>query len=79
VLTLDVPRDDVPEIAEPSGNFMHLSLGESLNDLQTSLVAGNACRFGLNPHQILASMRTRAHAVEFLSRVVSHGSPDATE
>jgi phospholipase C len=79
VLTLDVPRDDVPEIAEPSGNFMHLSLGESLNDLQTSLVAGNACRFGLNPHQVLASMRTRAHAVEFLSRVVSHGSPDATE
>src|ERR1700754_4067577 len=79
VLTLDVPRDAVPEIAEPSGNFMHLSLSESLNDLQMSLVAGNARRFGLNPHQVLTPMRTRAHVVEFLSRIISHGTPEPTE
>lgn len=72
VLTLDVPREDLPEIAEPSGHFMHLSLSESLNDLQMSLVAGNARRFGLDPHQVLAPMKTRAHAVEFLTRI-THG------
>jgi phospholipase C len=74
VLTLDVPREDLPEIAEPSRNFTHLSLSESLNDLQMSLVAGNARRFGLDPHQVLAPMSTRAHAVEFLSRIVSHST-----
>jgi phospholipase C len=79
VLTLDVPREDLPEIAEPSDNFKQPSLSESLNDLQVSLVAGNARRFGLDPHQVLAPMMTRAHAVEFLSRIVSHGTPDTTE
>jgi phospholipase C len=72
VLTLDVPREDRPDIAEPSGSFAHLSLSESLNDLQMSLVVGNARRFGLDPHQVLAPMTTRAHAVEFLTRMVSH-------
>jgi phospholipase C len=72
VLTLDVPREDKPDIAEPSGRFTHLSLSESLNDLQMILVAGNARRFGLDLHQVLAPMGTRAHAVEFLSRIVAH-------
>jgi phospholipase C len=69
VLTLDVPRADLPEIAEPASAFTHPSFGDSLNDLQRSLIAGNARRFGLDPHRVLAPLRTRGHMVEFLNRI----------
>jgi phospholipase C len=79
VLTLDVSREDLPEIDEPSANFTHPALSESLNDLQMGLVAGNARRFGLDPPQVLAPMSTSAHAVEFLSRIVPHGTLEMTK
>ena len=65
VLTLATPRDDLPAIAKPSGVFVHPSLDEPLNDLQKSLVTGNARRFGLDIDTVAASVSKRAHAVGF--------------
>jgi phospholipase C len=79
VLTLATPRNDLPEIAEPVSGFTHPSLSEPLNDVQMSLVAGNARRFGLDPLAAVAKMSMRAHAVEFFNGMAAQRKPGTGE
>ena len=69
VLTLAAPRADVPEIEAPSTVYFHTSLDEPLNDVQRSLVAGNAHRFGRDLTAVGAAITTRAHAVDFFNGI----------
>jgi len=74
VLTLTVPRDDIPNIEAPAANFIQPALSEPLNDLQKSLVAGSARRFGLDPTATVAPMTTRQHAIDFFKRRTSQAN-----
>lgn len=65
VLTLTTPRPEAPVIAPVLAPPQATSLSLPPNDLQKSLVAGAARRFGLDPAQTLAQMATRQHAVDF--------------
>lgn len=66
VLTLTSPRP-APAIAAPTAVPVHPPLDMPLNDLQKSLVAASARRFGMSPAAALAAIKTRQHAVEFFS------------
>ena len=71
VLTLSVPRDDIPTIGAPTAHFVQPAMTEPLNDLQVSLLAGSARRLGLDPAATLAPMATRQHAVDFFTQKIS--------
>ena len=66
VLTRTEARIDLPEI-QPHSRLLTAqpSLTEPLNDLQRSLVAASAKRFGLEPAHVLGSIMTRKDAVRF--------------
>jgi phospholipase C len=70
VLTLTVPRADMPTIAAPAGQPAVSVLSLPLNDLQKSLVTGAARRFGLDPHAANQSVVTRQHAEDFFRQAV---------
>jgi phospholipase C len=74
VLTLEVPRDDIPSIDAPLASFVQPALTQPLNDLQKSLVTGSARRFGLDPSATVAPMITRQHAVDFFKRRTSQAN-----
>ena len=74
VLTLSRARTDLPDIAPPLSNFIQPALAMPPNDLQKSLVAASARRFGLDPATAVASMATRQHAVDFFKRRLSHAA-----
>ena len=78
VLTLETPRDDLPDIFAPSDVFEHPSLSKPINDLQMSLVTGSARRFGLDPKVIGSLMNTRADAVRFFNGMARQHKPDGT-
>jgi phospholipase C len=65
VLTLSVPRSDMPAIAAPADQPLTNLLSLPLNDLQKSLVTGAARRFGLDPAATVKSVTTRQHAEDF--------------
>jgi phospholipase C len=71
VLTLSVPRTDKPTIAPPKGVPVQTSLTLPPNDLQKSLVAGTARRFGMDAPSVLAQIKTRQNAVDFFNRRIS--------
>jgi phospholipase C len=72
LLTLATARTDLPAIAAPStAPISTTSLSLPPNDLQKSLVAGSARRFGLDPAMALAQIQTRQHAVDFFKRRAS--------
>ena len=68
VLTLPQPRTDMPAISPPSAIAQHTTLSLPPNDLQQSLVASAAYRYGMNPADIAAQVKTRQHAVDFFRR-----------
>ena len=74
VLTLAAPRTDRPTIAPPTATVTQPPMTAPPNDLQRSLVAGSARRFGLDPAAAVASVPTRAHAVDFFKRRAVHAS-----
>lgn len=74
VLTLDVARTDLPYIPTPVPVTAQPAMTAAPNDLQRSLVSGSARRFGMDPAEAIASIPTRAHAVEFFKRRAAHAS-----
>jgi phospholipase C len=74
VLTLSQARTDLPHISTPLSNFIQPALATPPNDLQKSLVAASARRFGLDPTAAVASIATRQHAVDFFKRRLSHAA-----
>jgi phospholipase C len=71
VLTLAVPRKDRPTITPPQITLAQTSLTMPLNDLQKTLVAGTAHRFGMDESAVLTQMQTRQHAVDFFKQRMS--------
>lgn len=67
VLTLPHPRTDVPAIVPPSAPAQATSLALPPNDLQQSIVAGAARRFGIEPSEVLGQITTRQNAVDFFT------------
>ncbi len=65
VLTLATPRTDVPTISGLRAAPQATSLSLPPNDLQKSLVAGAARRFGMDPAEALGQIQTRQNAVDF--------------
>lgn len=73
VLTRTTPRADLPVIPSPGPSsptaarlaLVHPQMTEPLNDLQKSLVAASARRFGLSPAEVLGSIKTRRDAEKF--------------
>ena len=74
VLTLAKPRSDVPTIAAPAAVHVQPAMTEPPNDLQKSLVAGTARRFGMDPASAASALPTRQHVVEFFKRRSAHAS-----
>ncbi|CAB3791130.1 alkaline phosphatase family protein [Pararobbsia alpina] len=74
ILTLSDARTDLPNIAAPLGHYDRPALTAPPNDLQKSLVAASARRFGLDPKAAVASMDTRQHIVDFFKRRLSHAA-----
>ncbi|PLZ04060.1 phosphoesterase [Burkholderia sp. WAC0059] len=72
ILTLAAPRGDLPAIAKPANpllaDLLADALSQPLNDLQKSLVAGAARRYGLDPRATLDALPTRRHAADFFTR-----------
>jgi phospholipase C len=66
VLTRNSPRTDTPTF--PSvGTPNATSLNLPPNDLQRSLVTGTAARYGMDPRAVLATVKTRQHAIDFFA------------
>jgi phospholipase C len=74
ILTLSAPRTDLPNIAAPIHMHIQTALSAPPNDLQKSLVAASARRFGLDPAAAVASTPTRQHAVDFFKRRMVHAA-----
>ena len=68
VLTLSTPRTSAPTIAPPSAAIAATAITLPMNDLQKSLVAASARRFGLDPGTVLSQVRTRQHAIDYFKR-----------
>jgi phospholipase C len=66
VLTRNAPRTDIPGFpVVGTPNVTALTLPP--NDLQKSLVAGTAARYGMDPRAVLANVKTRQHAIDFFA------------
>ncbi|MDM0074854.1 alkaline phosphatase family protein [Variovorax sp. J2P1-59] len=68
LITLDVARTDLPDIAPVSAPLSLTPMGAEPNDLQLSLVAGSARRFGQDPAAEVARISTRQHVVDYFKR-----------
>jgi len=68
LLTLPVPRTDLPILAAPTSSLVATPLSAPANDLQRSLVSGAARRYGLDPTTALTQIQSRQHAVDFFKR-----------
>jgi phospholipase C len=68
LVTLSAPRTDIPQLPVPSAARVSTPTLAPPNDLQKSLVAGTARRYGLDPRVELAQIHTRQHATEFFQR-----------
>jgi len=68
VLTLSSPRTDLPQLSPLNRPTTQVSVADSPNDLQKSLVSGAARRLSLDPVQVLAQTQTRQQAIDFFSR-----------
>jgi phospholipase C len=71
VLSLAVPRKDKPAITPPQSTPVQTPLTLPPNDLQKTLVAGTARRFGMDATTVLAQIKTRQHAVDFFKQRMS--------
>jgi phospholipase C len=71
VLTLASPRTDKPAVMPPQTTSVQTALSLPPNDLQKTLVAGTARRFGLDATTVLAQIETRQHAIDFFKRRMS--------
>jgi phospholipase C len=71
VLTLTVPRKDKPAITPPLSTPVQTSVALPPNDLQKTLVAGTAHRFGMDAPTIMAQIKTRQNAIDFFKRRTS--------
>jgi phospholipase C len=71
VLTLPNPREVKPTITSPRSTTVQTSLTLPPNDLQKTLVAGAAYRFGMDAPTVLAQITTRQHAVDFFKQRIS--------
>ena len=74
VLTLAAPRSDVPLITAPTATHVQPAMTEPPNDLQKSLVAGTARRFGMDPADAASAVPTRQNAVDFFKRRSAHAN-----
>jgi phospholipase C len=74
VLTRSAPRTDLPTL--PSvGTPTATALNLPPNDLQKSLIAATATRYGMDPRAALATVKTRQHAIDFFAaRAVKPGT-----
>ena len=68
VLTLASPRSDKPNIAATRAAVTQAALTLPPNDLQRSIIAGSARRFGMDPRTIVPQLPTRQDAVNFFRR-----------
>jgi phospholipase C len=71
VLNLSNPRTVKPTITPPRSTTVQTSLTLPPNDLQKTLVAGAAYRFGMDAPTVLAQIKTRQHAVDFFKQRIS--------
>jgi phospholipase C len=71
VLTLPNARAVKPTISPPRSKTVQTSLALPPNDLQRTLVAGAARRFGMDAPTVLAQIKTRQHAVDFFKQRIS--------
>jgi phospholipase C len=71
VLTLAEARRDKPVITPSQRTSIQTPLTQPLNDLQRTLVAGTAKRFGMDAVAVLAQIDTRQNAVDFFNQRVS--------
>jgi len=67
VLTLTEPAP-LPKISPPASAPVTTTLALPTNDLQKSLIAAAARRFGMEPAAVLAEIKTRQQAVDFFGR-----------
>lgn len=76
LLTLAVARSDVPTITATAAPIHSTPTTEPPNDLQRSLVSGDARRAGLDPSLVVGSIQTRQHAIDyFRTRTLTSGKP----
>jgi phospholipase C len=74
VLTRSSPRTDTPTfplVGTPNATALNLPP----NDLQRSLVSGTATRYGMDPRTVLATVKTRQHAIDFFAARSPHLAP----
>ncbi len=65
LLTLSVPRTDVPVITSTLAPIHSTPTTDPPNDLQRSLVSGDARRAGLDPGVVVGSIQTRQQAIDY--------------
>jgi len=71
VLTLTVSRKDTPVITPPEITRSQTPLIPPLNDLQRTLVAGTALRFGMDVPTVMAQINSHQDAVDFFKQRIS--------
>lgn len=71
VLTLASPRKGKPAITPPQTTPRQTPLTLPPNNLQRTLVAGSAHRFGMDALTVLPQIKTRQNAVDFFKRRMS--------
>jgi phospholipase C len=67
LLTLSAPRSDVAVITGGAPRILATPNSVPPNDLQRSLVSGDARRRGLDPNQVLSNIHTRQHAIDYFA------------
>lgn len=67
VLTRTTARTDKPSVETPAAASL-TSTSLPPNDLQKSLIAGTAARFGMDSRVVLSGIETRQHAIDFFSK-----------
>ncbi len=63
LVTLPTPRSDLPVISTGAPAIQPTPTSQPPNDLQKSLVSGDARRAGLDPGMVLGQIHTRQHAI----------------
>lgn len=67
LLTLTQARIDMPIVAPTLTPGHSTPASEPANDLQKSLVSGDARRAGLDPNAVSGNIRTRQHAIDYFT------------
>jgi phospholipase C len=74
LLTLAIPRVDVPTVPSPATEAKQTATFLPANNLQRSLISADAIRQGKDPHVALSNVVTKKDAIEYFSRPHSSGN-----